>query len=143
MEALMTLDCSNYSNNILDILHGFEQIGWDIYNTQGEIEYLPVGDYDEYDWRCEVMSKVKLYNIISDKISNNECVGVNLFYSKGSEGVSLIAYSTKQIILSLDINRKIYAQNYTDMAWYLNNIIYGLFNIGIKILSYKIEEYED
>ena len=53
MEALMTLNCSNYSKNIVDILKMFQQIGWNIYNSQGKVEYLPIGDDDEYDWRCE------------------------------------------------------------------------------------------
>ena len=28
MEALMTLDCSNYSENIVEVLKIFQQIGW-------------------------------------------------------------------------------------------------------------------
>ena len=36
MEALMTLDCSAYSENIADILRIFQQIGWCIYNPQGD-----------------------------------------------------------------------------------------------------------
>ena len=29
------------------------------------------------------------------------------------------------------------------MVWYLENIIYKFFNIGVRILSYTLEEYED
>lgn len=36
MEALMTLDCSNYSENIVEVLKIFQQIGWYIYNPQGD-----------------------------------------------------------------------------------------------------------
>ena len=66
MEALMTLNCSNYSENIVDILNMFRKIGWNIYNLQGKVGYLPVGD-DEYAWRCEDISETKykksrLYN---------------------------------------------------------------------------------
>ena len=32
MEALMTLDCSDYSESIADVLKIFQQIGWYIYN---------------------------------------------------------------------------------------------------------------
>ncbi|MGN0244966.1 MAG: hypothetical protein ACI4DK_03240 [Lachnospiraceae bacterium] len=32
---------------------------------------------------------------------------------------------------------------YTDMALYLENIIYKFLNIDVRLLSYKIEEYED
>ena len=51
MEALMTLDCSNYSENIVEVLKIFQQIGWYIYNPQGKVEYLPIDDDDEYDWQ--------------------------------------------------------------------------------------------
>ena len=47
MEALMTLDCSNYSENIVEVLKIFQQIGWYIYNPQGKVEYLPIDDDDE------------------------------------------------------------------------------------------------
>ena len=64
MEALMTLDCSNYSENIVEILKIFQQIGWYIYNPQGKVEYLPIGDDDEYDWQCDEISESELYDII-------------------------------------------------------------------------------
>ena len=47
MEALMTLDCSDYSESIADVLKIFQQIGWYIYNPQGKTEYLPIGDANE------------------------------------------------------------------------------------------------
>ena len=103
MEALMTLDCSNYSENIVEVLKIFQQIGWYIYNPQGKVEYLPSDDDDEYDWQCD----------------------------------------TSQIILSITINRKTVKGKYTDMAWYLQNIIYKFLDIDVRLLSYKIEEYED
>lgn len=142
MEALMTLNCSDYSENIIDILKIFQQIGWGIYNLQGKVKYLPIGD-DEYDWRCEEISEVKLYDLISEKFANKEQIGINLFYNNSTEEVSLMAYTTEQIMLSIAINRKSVKEKYTDMSWYLENVIYKLFDVGIKILSYKFEEYED
>lgn len=143
MEALMILDCSDYSENIVDILKIFQQIGWGIYNLQGKVEYLPIGDDDEYDWQCEDISDINLYDVISRKIAKQEQVGVNLFYNNGVEGISLMAYTTDQIMLSIAINRKTVKEKYTDMIWYLENIIYRLFDIGVRLLSYKLEEYED
>lgn len=142
MEALMTLNCSDYSENIIDILKIFQQIGWGIYNPQGKVKYLPIGD-DEYDWRCEEISEVKLYDIISEKFANKEQIGINLFYNNSTEEVSLMVYTTEQIMLSIAIYGKIVKEKYTDMSWYLENVIYKLFDVGIKILSYKFEEYED
>lgn len=143
MEASILLNCSTHSENIVDILKIFSQIGWNIYNTQGEVEYLPVGDDDQYDWRCEKISQNKLYDIISQKLVRKEQIGVNLFYNNSAIGISLLAYTTDEILLSLSINRKILKGKHTDMIWYLNNIIYKFFDIGIRLLSYKLEEYED
>ncbi|MBQ7781187.1 MAG: hypothetical protein IJ405_04105 [Lachnospiraceae bacterium] len=143
MEALMTLDCSNYSESIVDVLKIFQQIGWYIYNPQGKVEYLPIGDDDEYDWQCKEIAEIELYDIISEKIAKKEQIGINLFYSNGTEGISLMAYNTSQIMLSITINRKTVKGKYTNMAWYLENIIYKFLNIDVRLLSYKIEEYED
>ena len=106
MEALMTLDCSDYSESIADVLKIFQQIGWYIYNPQGKVEYLPIGDDDEYDWQCDEISESELYDIISKKIAGKEQIGINLFYYGGTEGISLIANNTSQILLSITINRK-------------------------------------
>ena len=143
MEALMTLDCSAYSESIADILRIFQQIGWHIRNPQGKVEYLPIGDDDEYDWQCDEISERELYNIVSKKTARKEQIGVNLFYCNGTEGISLLAYNTSQILLSIAINRKTIKGRYTDMSWYLENIVYKLLNIDVRLLSYKTEEYED
>lgn len=142
MEALIVLDFKEYSQNIIDVLNIFRKIGWDIYNAQGKVEYLPIGD-DEYDWLCEEISLVSLNDIINKKINRKEQIGINLFYKNGAEGISLLAYTTEQVILSVSINRKIIKGKYTDMAWYLENIIYKLFDMDVRLLCYKIEEYEE
>ena len=143
MEASMILNLSSYSENIIDIIKIFQQIGWDIYDTQGKVEYLPIGDDGMYDWQHDKISMIMLYDIISEKAARKEQVGVSLFYNNGAEGISLLADTTEQIMLSISINRKIITGKYTDMAWYLENIIYKLFDIGVRLLSYKLEEYED
>lgn len=143
MEAFISLDCSNYSENIVEVLKIFQQIRWNFYNPQGKVEYLPIGDDDEYDWQCDEKSESELYDIISKKIALKEQIGINLFYCNGTEGISLLAYNTSQIILSITINRKTIKGKYTDMAWYLQNIVYKFLDIGVRLLSYKIEEYED
>ena len=143
MEASMILNCSSYSENIADVIKAFQQIGWDIYNLQGKVEYLPIGDGDMFDWQCDKISMIKFYDIISEKIARKELVGVNLFYNNGNEGVSFLANTTEDIMLSIGIYRKKINKYNTDMIWYLENIIYKFFGIGVNILSYKVEEYED
>ena len=104
---------------------------------------MPIGDDDEYDWQCDEKSESELYDIISKKIALKEQIGINLFYCNGTEGISLLAYNTSQIILSITINRKTIKGKYTDMAWYLQNIVYKFLDIGVRLLSYKLEEYGD
>lgn len=116
MEASMIIDCSGYSENITDILKLFRQIGWDIYNEQEEVD---------------------------EKQAKKEQIGVNLFYNNSVEGISFLANTTEQIMLGISINRKLIQGKYTDMAWYIENIIYKFYDIGVRLLSYKLEEYED
>ena len=104
---------------------------------------MPIGDDDAYDWQCDEISESELYDIIFKKITGKEQIGINLFYCNGTEGISLMAYNTSQIILSITINRKTVTGKYTDMSWYLENIIYKFLSIDVRLLSYKIEEYED
>jgi len=54
-----------------------------------------------------------------------------------------MAANTSQIILSITINRKTIKGKYTDMSWYLESIIYKFLSSDVRLLSYKIEEYED
>lgn len=144
MEASVTLDFSYYSKNLLDILEVFQKIGWSIYNSYGEIEYLLFGDNGNYDWKREKMSAIKFYQIVMDKTAAKEQVGVNLFYNDGKEGVSFLAYDTNQVILSLSINRRISnGKGHTDMNWYLENIVYKFFDFGVKLFSYQLEELLD
>ena len=100
---------------------------------------MPVGDDDMYEWQCEKISEIKLYEIVSKKMALHEQIGVNLFYGNGSEGISLLADTTK----ARSIDRKTYKGNNTDMVWYLENIIYKLIDIGVRISSYKLQEYDD
>lgn len=143
METLIEIDCSAYSENIIDIFFVFQKIGWWIYNPQKKVEYLPIADNDNYDWQCEKMLEVDFYNIINNKINNKELVGVNLFYNNSDVGVSLLAYNTNQITLGISINRKTIDKRHTDMIWYLENIIYKLFEADVRLLSYRFEEFED
>ena len=143
MEASIILDCSNYSESITDILKIFQRIGWNTRNSQGEVTYLPIGDSDMYNWVKQKISEEELYTIISNKIITGEQIGIDLFYNTSSEGLSLLAYNTSQIILSLSINRKLIDTRHTDMAWYWENIIHKFINEGVELLSYNIKEYDD
>ena len=95
MEASISLNCSAYSKDLIEVIKLFKLIGWGIYNSKGQVEYLPVDDNDMYNWQCEIISELELYNIISKKITNGEVVGISLFYNNSSY-FSEAAY-TKQL----------------------------------------------
>lgn len=143
MEAAITLNCSDYSDNIWDVIKLFQRIGWGIYDSQGKVEYLPVNDNGMYDWQYSSISESELYDIVSKKIMDEEPIGVHLFYKDGLEGISFLASNTSEIMLSLSIYRKIFIGRNTDIVWYVNNIIYKLLDIGVRLLSYEFEEFED
>ena len=123
MEASITINGSCYSDSIIEFVKAFKKAGWDIYNSQGEIEYLPIGDNDKFEWMCEKITETQLYTIITDKVEKNELVGFNLFYKDGGEGISLLAHDTKNILLDVCINRRRIDKQHTDMSWYLEHII--------------------
>lgn len=143
VETYMILNFSKYSQNIVDIVKVFQKIGWNIYSPQGNIEYLPVGDQDDYNWQSKRMTESEFYDILVEKIAYKEQIGVNLFYHNGVEGITLLADDTNEIMLELELNRKRINERHTDTIWYLKNIVYKLFENGIELLSYSLEEYED
>lgn len=143
MEALMTLNLSAYSEDLSEVIKVFQQIGWNVYNLQGKIEYLPIGDNDAFDWQCEAITENMLYDFVSKKAAKKELVGVNLFYQKENEGISFLADTADNIMLSLSINRRITKGRHTDLVWYLEHIVYRFWDMGVRLLSYKLEEYED
>ncbi|MBQ4495873.1 MAG: hypothetical protein II973_00025, partial [Spirochaetaceae bacterium] len=42
---------------VADLLCRF---GWSLYNPKGQIEYLPLGDNDDFNWKAEAMPKQEL-----------------------------------------------------------------------------------
>ena len=56
----------------MELLKIFQKIGWGIYNPQGKIAFLPLGDKDDYDWQCEEMTEIRFYDIVSKKIAYKE-----------------------------------------------------------------------
>ncbi|MCM1161734.1 MAG: hypothetical protein NC412_10965 [Roseburia sp.] len=50
-EAIIEINCSRYSERIIDLINLFNELGWKYYNTEKKIEYLPIGDDDAFDWQ--------------------------------------------------------------------------------------------
>ena len=106
-EALITINCGRYSKKITDFILLLDKLNWKIHNDKGSVEYLPVGDNDAFAWQSEKLSIKEVFDIINQKQENNELVGIDLLY-KGTEcGMSLLARNMNDIMLDLDIERKI------------------------------------
>lgn len=143
METYIELDCSAHSQSIIDVLIAFQDIGWKIYNSHNKVEYLPYADDENFNWISEELLEEEFYNIVIMKCKNSEIIGVNLFHNIDDVGISMLARDTKNITLGMSINRKKIFGQHTDMVWYLENVIYKLFEAGTRIVSYRFCEMED
>lgn len=93
-EAFIEMNCSRFSDKLVDIIDLFKEIGWTYYNPEHKIEYLPLGDDDDYDWQIESMSDRKLKKLLKKKQENKEIIGISLYCHYSPEGVSLTAKDT-------------------------------------------------
>lgn len=146
-ESMLILNCSSYSKEITDIIKLFNKIGWVFKNEK--MEYLPLNDDDMYSWQHEPLSYDKLFSIISQKQKNGETIGVNLYHDKSDSGITFLAKNTDEILLGLDINRKtidgVFSEiplggNYTDISWYIINIVAELEKSGCILELIKYQE---
>lgn len=143
-EALIEINCNRYSEKIIDVINLFNELGWKHYNSEEKIEYLPLGDNDDFDWQNNFLSEKELQELINDKQDNLERVGINLYYENSVEGLTLLAKNTKEIIIDLSINRRTVEHNresITDIGWYFNNIIQKMKERECPIDYIKFEEY--
>lgn len=145
-EAFIEMNCSRFSDKLIDMIDIFQKIGWTYYNPRHKIEYLPLGDDGDYDWQEDSMSGREIKRLLNKKQKNNEMIGISLYCSYSSEGFDLIAKNTEEIRLSLDINRRLLEssdhEDSTDIGWYVENIIHKLRQDNCPVDYYKIEEYE-
>lgn len=145
-EATLEINCSRYSERIIDVIKLFNELGWKYYDLENNIEYLPLGDDDDFDWQKRALSNSELQQMINNKQDKFERVGINLYYEKSDVGITLLAKDTKEIIIDLNINRKTVKNNresITDVGWYFNNIIQRFCEKGCPIDCIKFEEYVD
>ena len=49
-ETLLQMNCSRFSEKIIDIIDLLFKIGWKYFSNDGMVEYLPIGDIDDYNW---------------------------------------------------------------------------------------------
>lgn len=143
-EATLTIDCSLYTDDLNVIIKAMKDIGWGF--ADGKMEYLPVGDNDLFDWQTEPLSYEKLFGIISEKQRKGELCGVMLYHRDSGRGVSLLAETTREITLSLTVNRRTITEerakntDFTDASWYIENIVLKLQRMGCEVFSLNYNE---
>ena len=142
-EAYITLDCRRYSERITDIIAAFRKIKWNASNYDGAVEYLPIGDIDVYDWQTSILTESEIDEIINYKQDNDELAGIHLFYACEKAGITLLVSSTSEIMIGLDIYRKVCKDNTTDLAWYFHHIIIPLRMNGCMIDHISFNENID
>lgn len=145
-EAYLEINCSRYSERIIDVVNLLSELGWKYYNAEKNIEYLPLGDDDDFDWQKSSLSESQLRELINNKQDNFELVGLNLYYENSVEGITLLAKTTEEIVIDLNINRRTVENNresITDIGWYINSIIQRFKEKGCLIDYMKFEEYVD
>lgn len=138
-EAILTIDCSLYSDSIAKIIKLFNEIGW-VY-TDNQMEYIPLNDNDMFVWVKEQLSFESLFSIIAQKQDAEELIGIALYYKDSNIGITILTRNTKEINISLNINRKKLDEQYTDVSWYVKNIIVMLDEMGCIIENYTFQEY--
>ncbi len=145
-EATLEINCGRYSKRIVDLVELFNRIGWEYFNHNNEVEYLPLGDNGDYDWQKDSLLKIELQDLINKKQDNLEVVGLNLYYKNTGEGITFLARNTEEIVIDLDINRRTLEFNresITDVGWYIENIIQSLIEQKCPIDFFRFEEYVD
>lgn len=78
-EAMIELNCISEQKDITLLLDILCNGGWKVYNNKGNIEYLPIGDDENFCWQEDKISYEKLKEIIVMKQQKNELVGFICF----------------------------------------------------------------
>ena len=138
-EAILTIDCSLYSDSIATIIKLFNEIGW-VY-TDNQMEYIPLNDNDMFVWVKEQLSFESLFSTIAQKQDAEELIGIALYHKDSNIGITILTRNTKAINISLNINKKKLDEQYTDVSWYVKNIIVMLEEMGCIIENYTFQEY--
>ena len=145
-EALLELNCSRYSENVIDIINLLCKVGWTYVSGDGKVEYLPIGDKDDFDWEKDVLSEIELKKLVNTKQQLNEKIGLALYYGQTDVGILLLADDTKSILICMSINRKTIQNtktSITDIGWYFTNIVKQMENEGCCIDYIRFEDYVD
>lgn len=143
-EALLEMNCERYSERIEDIIFLMNMVNWNYRDSEGNVQYLPLGDNGQYDWQKEKLTEKQVCELLQAKQDRKEQIGINLYFGDTGIGVTVLAEGTKEILIDLCINRKIIgnsSDSLTDIGWYFENMINELVKGGCMIEYIKFEDY--
>ena len=145
-EAMIELNCICEQRDITLLVDLLCNGGWTVHNEKGNIEYLPIGDDEDFCWQEDNISYEELKKILVVKQQKGELVGIHLFYEGTSHGVSLLARDVQKVVISIDINRNTIGEernSLTNFEWYFSKLIMMLNKEKSLLFSYKFEDYID
>lgn len=120
MSVQATIDISFHTDlKFRKVLTETESLGWS-YNDYGNITYL---DNDDYDWKTKSLKELEqVKTILFRRFQNDQIVAI--VFTKDDVGFSLqFMPNKKELMLSLNINRKqIGNSRTTDFSYYLERI---------------------
>lgn len=105
-EALLEMNCERYSEKIEDIIFLMNTVNWNYCDSEGNVQYLPLGDNGRYDWQKENLTEKQVRELLQAKQGRKEQIGINLYFGDTGIGVTVLAEGTKEILIDLCINRK-------------------------------------
>lgn len=138
-EVMMVLDCGSYSDKVFDVVLAFNKAGWVFKNDK--MRYLPENDNGDFNWEVNTLSYERLERIFAHNQMNGQNAGVRLHHQSSDAAIDLWAIDTKRICLDVGIYRRTLEGGYTDMSWYILNIVAGLEKNGCPVTHYEFSEY--
>jgi len=114
--------------------------GWRITN-RGRVHFLPLGDKDDYDWKEQEIPEAQLYDMIRQKESCKEKVGISIYWMNTDTGMDVLFLSERSIAFSLTINRRVLFDRITDVNWYLERILPGLMGVDIVLEGFEFVQW--
>ncbi len=134
----------NCEQETIHIIKKLLDFGWTI-NDNEKTTYLPLGDNDDFNWTSCNLNFNQLVNIINQKITHNELVGVVITWGDTNVGGSLLFWDKTSFSLNLNVNRMLVeCQNnssFTNVNWYIEKILPALNKEKIIVQNVSFEEY--
>lgn len=131
--------CFSKSISRMILLQQLIDFGWS-YQDNGKVTYLPIGDEDDFDWQSECITIERLLEILSEKDTRGELIGVALTWENSNIGGNFLLRKNGAITVSLNINRRVIntvsSNTFTYINWYMSKLV-PVINQFLETISYE------